>query len=133
VALPRTANLAGDPLPLQRVFLVECGRLLCWRSKVFPMSVYRLDPINLIDPSWDLSSIKEAVWAGAKTPTAARDLVALKALRATQRPMGSPKPIPASPWYDDKLTSCVLYPDKKDIPEGTVMTLQGRSLPLTSF
>jgi len=97
------------------------------------MSVYRLDPINLADPSWELSSVKEAVWAGAKTPTEARDLVALKTLCATQRQMGSRKPIPASPWHDDKVTSCVLYPEKKDIPEGTVMTLQDRSLPLTSF
>jgi len=30
------------------------------------MSVYRLDPINLSDPSWELSSVKEAVWAGAQ-------------------------------------------------------------------
>ena len=97
------------------------------------MSVYRLDPINLTDPSWELSSVKEAVWAGAQTPMAARDLVALKALRAMQRPLGSPKPIPASPCYEDKVTSCILYPEKKDIPEGTAMTLQGRSLPLTSF
>jgi hypothetical protein len=97
------------------------------------MSVYRLDPINLADPSWELSSVKEAVWAGAHTPTEARDLVALKALCVTQRPMGSHRPVPASPWHDDKVTSCVLYPDKKDIPEGTVMTLQGRSLPLTNF
>jgi hypothetical protein len=36
------------------------------------MSVYRLDPINLNDPSWELSSVKEAVWAAAQTPTAAR-------------------------------------------------------------
>ena len=97
------------------------------------MSVYRLDPINLADPSWELSSVKEAVWAGAQTPAEARDLVALKAVCAMQRPMGSPKPAPASPWHEDKVTSCVLYPDKKDIPEGTVMTLLGSFTPFDKF
>ena len=97
------------------------------------MSVYRLDPINLTDRSWELSSVKEAVWAGAQTPTAARDLVALKSLHSIRKPLSDFQPIPNSPWLNDKLTSCVLYTDKKDIPDGTVMTLLGRSLPLSSF
>jgi hypothetical protein len=96
------------------------------------MSVYRLDPINLGDPSWENSSIKEAVWAGAPTSTAARDLVALKTATRHEVAVGQPLKT-MSPWYDDKVTSCVLYPDKKDIPEGTAMTFHGRSLPLSSF
>ena len=96
------------------------------------MSVYRLDPINLSDQSWEMSSIKEAVWAGAPTDIAARDLVALKTIASHE--VAADHPLKTmSPWYNDKVTSCVLYPDKKDIPEGTAMTLFGRSLPLSIF
>jgi len=96
------------------------------------MSVYRLDPINLTDPSWELSSVKEAVWAAAATDSAARELVSHKTIHS-MRKLPDFQPIPNSPWLNDKVTSCVLYPGKKDIQEGNVMTLQGRSLPLTSF
>ena len=42
------------------------------------MNIYRLDPIDPNDPSWQNSIEKDSVWACAPTPKEARDLVAEK-------------------------------------------------------
>ena len=42
------------------------------------MSVFRLDPISTVDPSWAASSIRELLFVGADSPSEARDLAAQK-------------------------------------------------------
>ena len=92
------------------------------------MAAYRLDPINPNHPSWQLSSINECVWAGAATPSAARDLVAAKTGLAMAVKPGFP-PMLRSPWQDDSLTTCVLDPSRTDVPEHSVITANGHCVP----
>lgn len=90
------------------------------------MGVYRLDPnpLNLDHPSWQASSIKEAVWAGAESPNAARELVARLTMQLVQ-PATKFAPKILSPWLDSAITSCVWYPEMSHTPDGTVMTVVG--------
>ena len=46
------------------------------------MSIYRLDPIDVNHPSWELSIEKDTLWVGAPTPNAARELVASRTTQA---------------------------------------------------
>jgi hypothetical protein len=43
------------------------------------MSVYRLDPIDRDDLSWQASTEKKPLWASAATPATARELMATSA------------------------------------------------------
>lgn len=90
------------------------------------MGVYRLDPMNLADPRWQASSVKEMVWAGADSPDKARELVASKTLKATA--VVPHAPILMSPWFDDQLATCVWEPSKNDVPKGTVVTADGKQV-----
>ncbi|MGO9133540.1 MAG: hypothetical protein ACLP8A_05760 [Methylovirgula sp.] len=85
------------------------------------MSIYRLDPINPGDPSWQNSAEKDCVWAGAATPKEARDLVATKT--NTGGHTGA-----KSPWQDESVTSCVLEPTMSHIAAGTVVRADGSQI-----
>jgi hypothetical protein len=89
------------------------------------VTAYRLDPIptGRNDPRWEASHLQELVWAGATSPEDARKLVALKTLTFTPTHPG--RPILLSPWYDDKLATCVLDTGKVDVPEGVVIRGDG--------
>jgi hypothetical protein len=88
------------------------------------MSVYRLDPIDPEHASWRFSTEQGRVWAGAETPTEARELVARKtqppAADATER-SGSTR----SPWLDATVTSCVQEPSMTHIHRGMVARADG--------
>jgi hypothetical protein len=74
------------------------------------MSVYRLDPINLNDPCWQASSVKELLFVGANNDKEAREFAAQQTTA-----MVSPARFAAklhSPWLDAKITSCVLESSK---------------------
>jgi hypothetical protein len=92
------------------------------------MSVYRLEAISRgqKDPRWARSHVKGMVWAGAATPEDARKLVALKTL--TYTPPRADRLIVHSPWYDDRLVTCVLDTTRNDVPDGRV--IQGDGTPL---
>jgi hypothetical protein len=89
------------------------------------MSAYRLDPIptGRNDPRWERSEIQELIWAGAATPEEARELVALRTMTSPQ-PRGYAK-ILLSPWYDDRLATCVLDAARADLPDGVVIKANG--------
>ena len=92
------------------------------------MTAYRLDPIltGRNNPRWARSYIREMVWAGAATPDAARQLVALKTLSLIAPSPGSQ--VLRSPWYDDQLATCVLDISKSDVPDGAVIRANGNSV-----
>jgi hypothetical protein len=92
------------------------------------MSVYRLEAISRgrKDPRWARSHVKGMVWAGAATPEAARKLVALKT--STYAPPHADRLVIHSPWYDDRLATCVLDTARTDVPEG--MVLRGDGTPI---
>ena len=93
------------------------------------MAVFRLDPIDTKHLSWSRSDAKYAVWAGAETPAQARNLVAVKTMKATVA--GQTRPlISMSPWLDDTVTSCALEADRHAVTAGTVVDVDGRTLPL---
>ncbi len=84
------------------------------------MNIYRLDPIDPGDPSWRNSIEKDSVWAGAATPSDARQLVADKTRPDTREAAGL-----KSPWQDEALTSCVREPSLTHIRAGTVVRADG--------
>jgi hypothetical protein len=63
------------------------------------MNVYRLDPIDPDHPSWQNSTEQEGLWAGASTPTDARELVADKAR------VGAHVADATSPWRSVRRTN----------------------------
>jgi hypothetical protein len=83
------------------------------------MNVYRLDPIDPDHPSWQNSTEQEGLWAGASTPTDARELVADKAR------VGAHVADATSPWQDVRVKSCVLEPSVTHIRTGTVVRADG--------
>ena len=87
---------------------------------------YRLDPIQRDHPSWELSTFKDAVWAAAESYQAARDLVAQQTMVFHTVKPGEAKLV--SPWFDARVTSCVWYPDKTDVPENAVFSLDGKPI-----
>jgi hypothetical protein len=88
------------------------------------MSVYRLDPIDMDDLCWQVSTEKKPLWASAATPATARELAAIKTteLHAPTRLFA---PIPLSPWLDERLATCTVDTSKGDIPVGTVIRADG--------
>jgi len=90
------------------------------------MNAYRLDPIDLAHLRWKASSIREVVWAAADSPEEARKLVAAKTVRVPDASQTSAKL--ASPWLDDRLTSCVWEPSRADLPDGAVVDSRGRDV-----
>jgi hypothetical protein len=92
------------------------------------MQAYRLDPIDPKDPRWLASSIKERVWTMAHSDGEARNMVAAKTAIAA-KPTERYAVIRRSPWLDDKLALCVLDTSRKDVPEGAVITANGRPIP----
>jgi len=93
------------------------------------MNVYRLDPINLDDPSWNLSTVKEVVWAAADTPNDARALVAIKTVKAIRVTPGTHGAKLISPWHIDTITSCVWDTTRTGLKDGEVVTASGERLP----
>lgn len=91
------------------------------------MNVYRLDPIDSNDASWQLSTVRKTVWAAALTPDAARQLVASTTLRFRRLPSGHP-PKPISPWLNEKVTTCVWDTARNDLGDGDVVTADGTLL-----
>ncbi len=91
------------------------------------MNVYRLDPINPGDKSWQYSVEKNTVWTCAPTPREAREQVASKtgfrAFAATGK---------LSPWQDASVTSCAIeptmnYPNAGEVvrDDGSLVDYQG--------
>jgi hypothetical protein len=91
------------------------------------MPVYRLDPINLNDPKWRTSTEDTSLWASAAHEGAARDLVAMKTT-AVSSPSERHAWLTQSPWYDYRLTTCTLDTSKGQIPDGTVIRVDGRQI-----
>ncbi len=79
------------------------------------MNIYRLDPIDPNDPSWQNSIEKDSVWACAPTPKEARDLVAEKTKAGVPGAFES-----KSPWQDASVTSCVWEPSMTTVDPWTV-------------
>lgn len=79
------------------------------------MNVYRLEPIDQDDPSWESSNEKNIVWVAADSAIDARVLVAAKTGGSDAR----------SPWRDAALTSCDLEPDVAYVNPGTVVREDG--------
>lgn len=90
------------------------------------MNAYRLDPIDLAHERWKASSIGEVVWAVADSPEEARKLVAAKTVRVPDASQMSAKL--ASPWLDDRLTSCLWEPSRADLSDGAVVDSLGRDV-----
>lgn len=84
------------------------------------MNVYRLNPIDTSDPSWQYSKEKDTVWTCAPTPEAARELVASKTGFADFAALGV-----TSPWRDEKVTSCVAEPTMSYPQSGEVSREDG--------
>ena len=84
------------------------------------MNIYRLDPIDPGDPSWQHSVEKDSVWACAPTRNDARNLVADKTKLDVHGATGF-----QSPWRDAAVTSCVLEPSMTHIHTGTVVRADG--------
>src|SRR5262249_28658761 len=93
------------------------------------MRLYRLTPIKMDDPSWEASSIKEAVWVWATLPDSARDKVAHATLVA-MKPRARFAPIFASPWRLYAVTSCEPDPCRTDVPLDKPIIADGRPLGL---
>jgi hypothetical protein len=92
------------------------------------MPVYRLDPIQPLDPRWSrLSSVCECVWTGADTYLGARKSVAGKTVMA-HRPATEHAPIEASPWLNERLSTCVQEMDGMEVPRGMVVKASGEAL-----
>ncbi|MGB8278613.1 MAG: hypothetical protein WCF20_11875 [Methylovirgula sp.] len=85
-----------------------------------PMNIYRLDPIDPNDPSWQNSVEKNSLWTSAATPKDARDLVADKTRLGVSGANGF-----KSPWQDEAITSCVWEPSMTHIHAGTVVRADG--------
>jgi hypothetical protein len=90
------------------------------------MQIYRLDPIDPSNSEWDaLSTIKESVWTRAASPDIARAVVA-RAMGKASAPVARFAPIQQSPWLDGALSSCVVDATKNHVPDGHVITANGR-------
>jgi hypothetical protein len=85
------------------------------------MSVYRLNPIDPKDASWGFSTEQGCVWAGAETPTQARELVARKTGSGAAERSSSAQ----SPWLKATVTSCVAEPTMTHVPIGMVVRPDG--------
>jgi hypothetical protein len=93
------------------------------------MPVFRLAPLNPKHVSWELSTIREEVWAGAVTEKEARNLVAAKTVKAGRSTGVSPAPpMLKSPWEDSDATSCTREWSHNDVPVGTVVDVKGRNV-----
>jgi hypothetical protein len=90
------------------------------------MGTYRLDPILPNDPGWQLSTIREGVFVVAETPEKARELVASKTMVVRALKPSEPKPL--SPWLIPAMSLCIWETRKNDIPNGVVVTLDGRPI-----
>jgi hypothetical protein len=93
------------------------------------MPVFRLSPLNPHHASWELSAIREEVWAGATTENEARELVASKTAKAGRSTGVSPAPhMPKNPWEDSEASSCVREYARNDVPIGTVVDVKGKTV-----
>jgi hypothetical protein len=93
------------------------------------MPVFRLSPLNPHHASWELSTIREEVWAGAVTDAEARSLVASKTVKAGRSAGVSPAPhMPTNPWEDSAASSCVREFSRNDVPIGTVVDVKGKTV-----
>jgi hypothetical protein len=92
------------------------------------MPVYRLDPIQPLDPRWSsLSSICECLWTSAATDLEARHYVAHKTAVTHQR-AADRTTIDTSPWLSDLLSTCVAERDDMEVPRGMVIKADGEAL-----
>jgi len=92
-----------------------------------PMPVYRLEPIKADDPSWQASSVKDALWVRADLDNSAREKVAHATMTAA-KPAGRFASVKLSPWYQSAVTSCQLDHSRTDVPEGAVVRADGRKV-----
>jgi len=88
---------------------------------------FRLDPLPSDDASWSISTVREAIWVGADSDQQAREVAALKTLKA--RTIRPGEKIPVSPWHDAKLTSCVWETNRTDLGRGEAALADGTRLP----
>ncbi len=84
------------------------------------MKVYRLEPIDVDHPSWKYSVEQSQVWACAQSPADARDLVAARTGFFKLAEPGA-----ASPWKDERVTSCVEEPTMSYPSPGQVIREDG--------
>lgn len=90
------------------------------------MKVYRLEPINLDDPSWQKSSVKQIVWVNAESENDARG----KVTGATDMGVAVRGPFPKlrSPWDLPNITRCV-PDDSRRVPFDKIITSDGEEIP----
>ena len=93
------------------------------------MRVYRLDPIDdtLEDPTWQASAIRGVgCWVRAESEKEARrDVIHVSVIGITRQPGEA---IRISPWSDPSFTTCVEDRPGFEVPEGVVVTTDGRRL-----
>jgi hypothetical protein len=94
------------------------------------MAVFRLDSLDSQHPSWARSGARGPVWVEATSSHEARSLVATKLGTAGPMPLVGFAKMPESPWIDQAVTSCTVEAGRSDIALGTVVDIEGRSLPL---
>lgn len=87
--------------------------------------IYRLDPIDPIDPRWAASSFRVGCWVRASSSDEARQNVAM----LTTRPSNVATDTSGSPWLSSELANCHADDCDIDVPVGVVVVaINGRSI-----
>ena len=84
------------------------------------VNIYRLAPIDARHSSWRHCEERDTVWACARTPQRARDLVTAKTGFAAPDANEI-----KSPWQDETVTSCVLDSTMSLMDADTVVRQDG--------
>jgi hypothetical protein len=89
------------------------------------MTIFFLEPLELSDPSWQASSLKESCWTEATTEAVARHQVEC-ATFIMVAPAQPESEVVKSPWVQPRLSSRRIDNSQCQLPSGKVLGKTGK-------